>query len=144
MATRTDYADDDIGVQLLSIKSGARGILRQLAWFAGVPNVMRDIHGNPAIIRHNLSEGVTPPEFFVMAVGAREGQHRIMQEYAQIAGGVPAGSGPRGFSVLARAMRAAHPGIVFARAAANGEVDPLNEIDTRLFIGLPAQPSEQR
>ena len=28
-------------------------------------------------------------------------------------------------------------GIVFARAAATGEVDPLTDVDSRLFVGLP-------
>jgi hypothetical protein len=39
--------------------------------------------------------------------------------------------------VLARARRSKHPGIVFARAAATGEVDPLVDVDSRLFVGLP-------
>ena len=45
-----------------------------------------------------------------------------------------------GFHVLARAMRAEHPGVVFARAAAAGEVDPLTDPDSRLFVGLPPLP----
>ena len=50
-------------------------------------------------------------------------------------------AGPsRGFTVLARAMRRAimaeNPGIVFARAAAISEVDPLTDLDSRLFVGL--------
>lgn len=40
---------------------------------------------------------------------------------------------------LARARRAARPGIVFARAAASGEVDPLEEAESRLLVGLPAR-----
>jgi hypothetical protein len=43
----------------------------------------------------------------------------------------------RAFTVLARAMRSEQPGIVFARAAATGEVDPLTDMDSRLFVGLP-------
>jgi len=39
--------------------------------------------------------------------------------------------------VLARARQAQHPGIVFARAAAIGEVDPLTDVDSRLLVGLP-------
>ena len=38
--------------------------------------------------------------------------------------------------VLARARRSRHPGIVFARAAASGEVDRLEDIDSRLIVGL--------
>jgi hypothetical protein len=36
-------------------------------------------------------------------------------------------------------MRAKHPGIVFAHAAATGEVDPLTDLESRLFVGLPVQ-----
>ena len=41
------------------------------------------------------------------------------------------------FTVLARARRAKRPGIVFARAAATGETDPLADVDSRLLVGLP-------
>jgi hypothetical protein len=44
---------------------------------------------------------------------------------------------PKGLNVLARALRSEHPGVVFARAAANGEIDPLTDVDSRLFVGLP-------
>ncbi|GAG49123.1 unnamed protein product, partial [marine sediment metagenome] len=43
----------------------------------------------------------------------------------------------KGFGVLARAMRAEHPGVVFARAAAIGQTDPLTDLDSRLFVGSP-------
>ena len=41
-----------------------------------------------------------------------------------------------GIHVIARAMRSKYPGIVFARAAAANEVDPLIDTDTRLFLGM--------
>jgi hypothetical protein len=44
---------------------------------------------------------------------------------------------PSGFSVLQRAMRSDYPGIVFARAAAIGEQDPLTDPISRVFVGLP-------
>jgi len=37
---------------------------------------------------------------------------------------------------LSRAMRAESPGIVSANAAANNEIDPLLDVDSRLFAGL--------
>ena len=49
---------------------------------------------------------------------------------------VPAGGDHTKFGVLARARRAQYPGIVFARAAAIGERDPLTDVDSRLFVGL--------
>jgi hypothetical protein len=44
---------------------------------------------------------------------------------------------PTNLTVLARARRAKQPGIVFARAAANQEVDPLEDPESRLLVGLP-------
>ena len=45
-----------------------------------------------------------------------------------------------GYNVLARVQRADSPGVVIASAAASGEVDPLTELDARLFMGLPCSP----
>jgi hypothetical protein len=45
-------------------------------------------------------------------------------------------SEPAGLNVLARARRTRYPGIVFARAAANGEADNLEDSDSRLMTGL--------
>ena len=49
----------------------------------------------------------------------------------------------KGFHVLTRAMRAqrvggggGRHGMVFAHAATTGEVDPLTDLDSRLFVGL--------
>ena len=42
------------------------------------------------------------------------------------------------YHVLGRAARAALPGVVFARAAERGEVEPLTSLFSRLFAGLPA------
>ena len=42
-----------------------------------------------------------------------------------------------GFTVLARAMRATWPGPIFAHAAATGETDPLTDVNSRVFVGLP-------
>lgn len=43
----------------------------------------------------------------------------------------------KAFNVLARATRSPRPGVVFARAAAIGETEPLTDLDSRLFVGLP-------
>ena len=42
------------------------------------------------------------------------------------------------YHVLGRAARAAQPGVVFARAAERGEVEPLTSLFSRLFVGLTA------
>lgn len=39
-------------------------------------------------------------------------------------------------TVLARAIRAENPGIVFASAASRNECDPLTDRDAKLFAGL--------
>jgi hypothetical protein len=58
------------------------------------------------------------------------------EERARWQDGVPSGTG-----VLARVSRAAQPGVVFARAAASREVDPLLDPDSRVFVGLPGASS---
>jgi hypothetical protein len=134
----TDYSDRALGPLLLAIHSGARGNAKLLSWLVGSPGICTDIHGQPVPIRHNLRDGLTSEEMFAVVVDSREGQARAILEWEQIRQGARSGQGPQGFHVLARAMRAEHPGIVFARAAAAGESDPLLNPDSRLFVGLLA------
>lgn len=74
---------------------------------------------------------------FANCVGTRQNLVRYMEEWKWVPSQMREEHGPRGFNVLARAMRARYPGSVFARAAANGESDPLTDLDARLFVGLP-------
>lgn len=138
LQSRMDYTGD-FGAQLLAVKSNARGS------FGGRTNGLRlltstgpvrDASGKPVAIRHDLQEGLTPEEAFACVAGARQGLADIHTDLTRSAYGVRASGGPKGFGVLARAMRAAQPGPVFARAAAAGEVDPLTDLDSRLFVGL--------
>jgi len=136
LVSRSDYGSVHIGPQLLSIKSGARGSVRHLArLFSG--KLVTDAAGRPVPVTHGLREGVTPEEMFACVAGAREGLASINYEMTRNPYGVAAAGPPKGFGVLARAMRATNPGPVFARAAAAGEVDPLTDLDSRLFAGLP-------
>ena len=64
---------------------------------------------------------------------ARRGLRAKFDEMEQLAEGH---SESNRFTVLARARAAQHPGIVFARAAAIGEVDPLTDVESRLLVGL--------
>ena len=139
LISRDDFSDDDLGPQLLAVKSGARGSLGGLQRLVGPTAVSSSIHGDCIPIRHGFNEGLTPEEMFVCVVGAREGFQRTAIECMQAGYGVRGYSQPRGFTVLNRAMRAKHPGIVFARAAAIGEADPLADTDSRLFVGLPVE-----
>jgi len=137
IASRSDFADDDMGPQLLAVKSGARGNLRQLTWLAGVIGLVKDTSGALVPIRHALRDGLTSKESFTYVVGAREGLARVSTSLGWEGYGLQRPEAPKGFSVLVRAMRARHPGVIFASAAATGESDPLNDVDSRLFVGLP-------
>jgi hypothetical protein len=131
----TDYADPDLGPQLLAIKVRERG-RRGLSLLLG-PKVLTDVHGRPVIARHSNAEGLTPDEMYTWIVGARQGLARYWQRWEEV-GQEITGRAARGFTVLARARQVAYPGIVFARAAAAKEVDPLTDVASRLFVGLPA------
>jgi hypothetical protein len=138
LISRADFSDGDLGPQLLAVKSGARGSLGGLQRLVGPTVVQSSIHGDCIPIRHGFNEGLTPEEMFICIVGAREGLQRTAIECIQAGYGVRGYSQPKGFSVLNRAMRSGSAGIVFARAAAIGESDPLADVDSRLFVGLPA------
>ncbi|MBV9712235.1 MAG: hypothetical protein JO011_15115, partial [Ktedonobacteraceae bacterium] len=88
-------------------------------------------------IRHGYRDGLQPAEIYALAIGARESFARIQQEWLQIEQEIRKRSVTKSFSVLARAMRAEQPGIVFAHAASIEEIDPLTDRDSRLFVGLP-------
>ena len=135
IASRTNFGDDDLGPQLLSMKSGARGNLQQLRVLLGSQG--RTVDG--AVIRHGYRDGLTPEEMYAKATGARQGLIRVHSQMTQIGRELRERHEPKGFSVLARAMRARHPGVVFAQAAATGEIDPLADADARLFVGLPVK-----
>ena len=140
IAARSDFESEDIGPQLLAIRTMARGNMRQLAWLLGPRGTVVDTAGSPRhIIRRGLAEGMGHEEVYACVVGARDGLARVVLDYlreTREAYGVRAPKSPKGFNVLARAMCAENPGIVFAIAAANGEIDPLQDVDSRLFVGL--------
>ena len=146
IAARSDYDDPDMGPQLLSVKSGARGSLPQLLNLAGVRGAIRiDIDNTIGPVKHCFRQGLTPAEAFQSVIGAREGLASIagsalspLMSDLFDAYGVPRPAPSQAFTTLARAMRSANPGAVFARAAAIGEVDPLTDLDSRLFVGLGA------
>ncbi len=138
LAANIDYVDTDLGTQLLAVKSGARGEMRQLVGLLSTQGTVRDIQGQQIVVRHGYRDGLQPAEIYALAVGARESLARLHQDWMQIELEIRKRSVTKSFSVLARAMRAEQPGIVFAHAASIGEVDPLTDRDSRLFVGLPA------
>ena len=139
-AAYNDYADGDLGVHLTTLKTRSHPPqLRGLTWLFANRDPARDANGEPFIVRNSYVSGLSPNEMNACVVGAREGLARLAQQWDQISQIAPAGSDHTKFSVLARARREQHPGVVFARAAAIGESDPLTDVDSRLFVGLAAQ-----
>ncbi|MBI3946517.1 MAG: hypothetical protein HY321_11405 [Armatimonadetes bacterium] len=135
LAARSDIDSPDLGPQLLAVKSGARGQIGQLAILLGGRGWLPDASGRVVPIRHGWPEGLTPEELFAQVAVARTrlGEMHVEMDAAFRGEGRQA---PMGFGALARAMRATDPGAIFARAAAAGEVDPLADPDSRLFVGL--------
>ena len=131
----TDYRDETIGPQRLDAHARAWN-QRSLVMVAGVRGVVTDVNGNPFIVRHNYAQGLTPEEMYTCVVGARQGFAQIHVQSEQMIQEARKASEPSGLNVLARARRARYPGIVFARAAANGEVDRLEDLDSRLMVGV--------
>jgi hypothetical protein len=140
-----DFDDELIGPQLLAVRSGARGNFRQLAVLLGAKGWVDDDLGRRVFLPHSGCDGLTATELSITTVGARKGLGNLAAQLGTVldpTGWVRAAYGlgeinrPAGFNVLARAMRADRPGIVFANAASTGETDPLTDLDSRLFVGL--------
>jgi hypothetical protein len=140
LASNTDYSSTEFGPQLLAVKSSERG-LHQLAWLIGIQGSIKDGEVNGTVIRHGYSEGLTADEMRTCTIGVREGMAEFLAQWDQMTEDARARHRPGGFHVLARARRAKRPGVVFARAAAIGEVDPLTDVYDRLLVGLPV-PSQ--
>lgn len=138
IVTRSDLDDPDLGPQLLAIKSGVRGDVRQFLPLLGPRGMVKDARGEPVVVRHGYRDGLLPEEIFAVAAGEREGLARIALDWerTQVGQRLRGTGEPHNLTVLARAMRSKHPGIVFARAAATGESDPLHDPDSRRFVGL--------
>jgi len=118
LASRRDYGNPALGAQLLAVHSGARGDERQLLSLASGRGLL-----------HGLD--------FAAYEALAAADHQRIARNAAFWTQEPHAEGPEGHGVLARAMRSRYPGIVFARAAAAGETDPLTDTETRLFVGLP-------
>ena len=137
IASCQDYDTPDMGPLLLASRSGARGNMNQLTRIIGGGEVLGDVDGVRIPIRHGYVEGLTAEEIFAAACDGRERIASLLREMQGVSETFNATHAPEGYHVLARAMRAQHPGIVFTRAAATEEADPLNDVDSRLFVGLP-------
>ncbi|MFO8006156.1 MAG: hypothetical protein R6V05_00305, partial [Candidatus Brocadiia bacterium] len=139
LASRVDPADDEMGPAVLLVKSGARGRLEHVVRLAGPFGVVEDAGGEAIPVRHGFREGLSPEELVACAATARRGLVDLVRRVHEEGPRVRRANRPTGFHVLARAMRAERPGVVFASAAASGERDPLTDLDSRLFVGLPVR-----
>ena len=119
---------------LLTLASGARGGMRLLLKVIGAQGVVSTLNGGTFTIRHGYREGLTPQEFLMNCIGAREGIAEGSMQWIAVQKEMLAAQSHTGYGVLARAMRALHPGLVFARAAAHQETDPLRDVGARLFV----------
>lgn len=137
IASRTDYDSADLGPQLLAVKSGARGRVEHLVTLLD-GRTGRGAAGEPGFINRSLVEGYEPGDFFLAAVTSRRALGELAMSISEMGADRLRTGVPKAFTPLARAMRSDHPGVVFAQAAAIGEVDPLTDLDSRLFVGLPA------
>jgi hypothetical protein len=62
--------------------------------------------------------------------------NEMLTEWERLGSGMRERARSLGYGALARAMRSPLPGVVFALAAAAGEVDTLVDVGSRLFVGL--------
>ncbi|MDE0503348.1 MAG: hypothetical protein OXI86_04635, partial [Candidatus Poribacteria bacterium] len=98
----------------------------------------------PPNVRRSYRDGLRPEDLRAVAHCHWEAIVRVHRELAELGRSMKRDN-PIGdqASVLGRAMQADRPGIVFARAAATGTVEPLTDIDSRMFVGLPAIDSHE-
>ncbi len=131
LRSNQDYKDVTHGPHLLAARIRARN-RRALPWLVGPRGPVVDASGKTVIVRHSLTQGLSPTEMFACVAGARRGLLEVIQEMTPPTHPAHQRQGEESWSVLARARRSRHPGIVFARAAASGEIDPLSDFDSRL------------
>ncbi len=144
LATRKDFSDNDVGPQLLAVKSLAQGRLESFSQMVVRWNSTKYGLPTPPNVRRSYREGLRPEDLRAVAHRHWEALVRVQREIAELGRSVKRNN-PIGdqASVLGRAMQANRPGIVFARAAVTGSVEPLADIDSRMFVGLPAIDSHE-
>ena len=144
LATRNDFSDNDMGPQLLAVRSLAQGRLETFSQMVVRWNSTNYGLPIPPNVRRSYRDGLRPEDLRAVAHRHWEALVRVQRELAELGRSMKRNN-PIGdqASVLGRAMQANRPGIVFARAAATGTVEPLTDIDSRMFVGLPAIDSHE-
>jgi hypothetical protein len=136
----SDYHDPDLGALVLACKSQARSNRNQLMRLLGAPGFVQGTSGQSALVRHGYRDGLLPHELFQLVAIARPAIQALVGQYEQLAQELRQRTAPRGYGVLARAMRSRQPGVVFALAADARETDSLTDAISRLFVGLAPLP----
>ena len=134
---QADFDDNDLGPLALLSLSGARGNQQQLIQYVGGGLIYRE-DGGLFAQRGCWRDGLSVEETKVRAPralwwGLAAANQRWIE--AQEAAQQPVRAD---YHVLGRAAKAAQPGVVLARAAERGEVEPLTSLFSRLFVGLTA------
>ena len=135
--TAMDSFDNPWGHYVLATKCGALAENRLRALIINIfgRGVATNAAGEVVEIRHGFSTGLLPEELFALVPGAQEGLRQWGQYITERSAQVVETGLDKSFHVLARARRSTQPGLVFARAAAIGEIDPLVDVDSRMFMG---------
>jgi len=137
IASRNDFDNPDLGAHILTVKSRKHNPPPQVyTILCATRGVVTGLDGEPVVIQNSQRSGLTPEEMQACVVGSREGLARVVLQWEQPEKYATTGSDARSFNALARARRALRPGVTFARAAAIREVDPLTDLDSRLFVGI--------
>ena len=133
----TDPDDDDVGTFNTFRLTGTRGSDAQYALYFGAHGHIGGVSGEAINVRHGYIEGLTVSETIAQSARARAAFASANREMAAL--DVRRTLPGRSYGVIARARRSDRPGVVFARAAARGEVDPLEDVDARVLCGLPVK-----
>jgi DNA-directed RNA polymerase beta' subunit len=136
VSTSSEIDAPEFGPQLLMQKADERVFAYLPRLISGFGPV-NDAANNEVIVRNSYVEGLTPEEMYASVAGARHGIKSLQNEWARMGATFRERNVSRSFNVIPRALRAKHPGLVFARAAEQGEVDPLTDVESRLLVGLP-------
>ena len=138
LAAPTNCVPASLGPQCLMARASGHGF-QQLAWLLAGRGTVTAAAGNLVLVRHGYAEGYTPEEMLASVREAREGLAQIIWQWEEMGRTFRARNIALSFHPLARALRSATPGVVFARAATLGEVDPLVDVEARLLVGLPVK-----
>ena len=134
----TDFEDSYIGPLVTLMDTGARANNNQVRQYIGALGPHYRSDDSLHFIHGSLRSGLAAQDQFVRAPAALMGLAVSAERWSNnlsnaTAGALPEYNDPH---IIGRALRAANPGVVFARAALRQEADPLEAVLTRIFVGM--------